>query len=393
MKNIQFAMRKTAFCIISLFLLSAVIPAYGSTADEQNYAGKEELVQMLAPIALYPDSLLAQVLMASTYPLEIIEAERWLRKNKNLKGETLHNALRDKDWDTSIKSLCHFPDVIFALSDKLDQTRRLGDAFLSQEEEVMDTVQELRSMAYKQGNLKTTGEQKIIVEREVIKIEPAVSRTVYVPVYDPLYVYGPWRYPAYPPYYWHYPSGYPAGVRYVRFGHPVYISAGWFSWAWFDWPAFRICIVVHNASRYHKPSVRHVYANPYWRHIPHHRRRVDYRDRRTSDRYTQRPPSAPESKPKKHIYPRVEQAKQRTAPDREKSNISRQKATTEQARPNTYERLTDRRTDADITDGGLRLSRSEPKQPVTDARQERPAPERTRGKRISVRDRVTSKRK
>ena len=114
---------------------------------------------MLAPIALYPDSLIAQILMASTYPLEMVEAERWLRQNKELKGDALDDALQEKTWDPSVQSLCHFPDVLFAMSDKLDQTRKLGDAFLSQEDDVMATIQELRRKAEEQGNLKTTKEQ------------------------------------------------------------------------------------------------------------------------------------------------------------------------------------------------------------------------------------------
>src|SRR4030043_946038 len=127
---------------------------------------KEELVQMLAPIALYPDSLVAQILTASTYPLEVVEAERWLRKNKDLKSDELDKALQEKTWDASVKSLCHFPDVLYAMSEKLDQTTKLGDAFLSQQDDVMDTIQELRGKAQEQGNLKTTEQQKVIVEQE-----------------------------------------------------------------------------------------------------------------------------------------------------------------------------------------------------------------------------------
>lgn len=327
MKTMQIAMRSAAFIIISLLVILSGTPAqcYAGTQQEDRFS-REELTQMLSPIALYPDSLLAQILMASTYPLEIVEAERWLRRHKGLEGDALYDALREKDWDTSVKSLCNFPDVIFALSDKLEQTRRLGDAFLSQEDEVMEAVQELRNRAYEQGNLRTTKEQKVVIERKIIRIEPAVSHVVYVPVYDPLYVYGPWRYPAYPPYYWYYPSGYVVRMTYIRFGSPVFISIGWFSWTWFDWPALRIYIVVHDASRYHKHYVHRDADYPYWRHDPHHRRRVDYRDRETSDRFEQKPPRVTADSPETRISPPrgTVESPRSTAEDRQKDTDSSQ---------------------------------------------------------------------
>jgi len=195
----------------------------------------EELAQMLAPIALYPDSLIAQILMASTYPIEVVEAERWIKQNKNLKGDELDKALEEKTWDSSVKSLCHFPDVLYAMSDKLERTTRLGDAFLSQQDNVMDTIQELRIKAQEQGNLKSTEEQKVIVEQEVIRIEPANPQVIYVPVYDSRYVYGPWWYPDYPPYYWYYPPGAVIAGGIVGFGFGIFVGLGISSWGWFDW--------------------------------------------------------------------------------------------------------------------------------------------------------------
>ena len=301
MKTIQIAMRGVVFIILAILVISFGTRAQGFAGVEQaDRFSKEELTQMLSPIALYPDSLLAQILMASTYPLEIVEAERWLSKNKKLEGDALNEALQENDWDTSVKLLCHFPDVLFALSDKLEQTRKLGDTFLGQEDEVMATVQELRHRAYEQENLRTTNEQKIIVEREIIRIEPADPQVVYVPVYDPLYVYGPWWYSAHPPYYWHYPPGYVVRVRYISFRPSVYIGAGWFSWTWFDWPACRIYIVVDSASWYHKPLARRNFDYPYWQHDPHHRRGVAYRDRETDKRFEQRPPRIATTSPETH---------------------------------------------------------------------------------------------
>ena len=245
---------------------------------------REELAQMLAPIALYPDSLIADILMASTYPIEVVEAERWIRQNKDLKGDKLDEALQEKTWDSSVRSLCHFPDILYTMSDNLERTTRLGDAFLSQQDNVMNTVQELRKEAQKQGNLKTTKEQKVIVEQEVIKIEPANPEVIYVPIYDPLYVYGPWWYPAYPPYYWYYSPGAVITSGFIGFGLGVFVGIS--SWCWFDWHHHHVYIDIHKTRRFNRfvrgkwDFDRHV-----WRHNPDHRRSVAYRDRATSQRF------------------------------------------------------------------------------------------------------------
>jgi len=290
MKTIRIAVRNIVLIAFSLLVILSATPVLASAATGQDDRfSKEELEQMLAPIALYPDSLLAQVLMASTYPLEIVEAERWLRMNKGLEGDALYSALPEKDWDTSVKSLCNFPDVLFALSDRIEQTRRLGDAFLSQEEDVMNTVQELRNRAHENGNLKTTKEQKVVFESRIIRIEPAISNVVYVPIYNPLFVYGAWRYTSHKPYYWYYPDSFAFRTTYVFFDPPVFISIGWFSWTWFDWPVFRIYIVINDAGRYHRHFVCRD-DDSYWHHDPYHRRGVNYRDRETRERFEQNPP-------------------------------------------------------------------------------------------------------
>ena len=170
---------------------------------------QEELDQILAPIALYPDSLVAQILMASTYPLEVVQADRFAKQNASLKGEALTKALESQSWDPSVKSLVNFPQVLTMMSEKLDWTQKLGDAFLAQQKPVMDTIQSLRAKAQAAGNLKTTKEQTVIVEEKIIKIEPASPQVIYVPTYNPTVVYGAWPYPAYPPYYY-YPPGYVA---------------------------------------------------------------------------------------------------------------------------------------------------------------------------------------
>ena len=159
---------------------------------------------MLAPIALYPDALLSQILMASTYPLEIVEAARWRKDNAALKGQALEDALKKQPWDESVKSLCAFPDVLDRMNKDLAWTQKLGDAFLAQQAQVLDTVQSLRKKAQAAGNLKSNEQQKVDVQTRttsIIVIEPANPQVVYVPTYQPTVVYGGWPYPAYPPYY------------------------------------------------------------------------------------------------------------------------------------------------------------------------------------------------
>ena len=175
-----------------------------------------ELDQLVAPIALYPDPLLAQVLMASAYPLDIVQAERWLEANKNLKGDALKAAVDKQPWDDSIKSLVATPDVLQLMSSKLDWTQKLGDAVVAQQADVMDAIQRLRTKAQANNKLQSTKEQKVTVQqvqnRQVIAIEPTDPDMVYVPYYDPGVVYGDWPYPDYPPDYWPTPGYIGAGI-------------------------------------------------------------------------------------------------------------------------------------------------------------------------------------
>ncbi len=248
---------------------------------------REELARMLAPIALYPDALLAQILMAATYPIEVIEAERWVRMNSHLAGESLDAALLHKYWDPSVKALCHFPSVIALMSERIAETTELGNAFLAQEADVMDMVQELRASAYAQGNLVSNVQQQIIVEKEVIVIQPANPRVIFVPYYDPFYVYGPWWYPAYPPYYW-VPSGIRLGVG-ISYWPGLHFTYAFGSWHYVDWRRHSIHVVVHTPPRFVRHDRWIVQSGP-WRHSPVHRRGVSYRDTSTATRYGQPPP-------------------------------------------------------------------------------------------------------
>lgn len=258
--------------------------------DDPYTSGKysrEELAQMLAPIALYPDALLAQVLMASTYPVEVVEADRWIRRNPSLKGEDLDAAILDIDWDPSVKAVCHFPSILSLMSERITETTHLGDAFLGQEAEVMDMVQELRAKAHAQNKLVSDSRQKVIVEREKIIIVPADPEVIYVSYYDPSYVYGPWWYPAYPPYYWG-----PPGVRIgsgVSYWPAFHFGFAFGTWSYFDWHRHHIHIHKDRRPRYVRRDRWVSHTGP-WLHAPVHRRGVVYRHRSSAWKYGQQDP-------------------------------------------------------------------------------------------------------
>jgi hypothetical protein len=204
-------------CIAAALLLAGlnVVCVKAEDAKEQPLTAAQ-LEQLLAPIALYPDPLLAEVLMASTYPLDIVQAERWLQNNKNLEGDPLKAATDKQTWDESVKSLIATPDVLAMMSSKIEWTQKLGDAVVAQHAEVMDAVQRLRAKAQANNKLTSTKEQTVAVEqvenRQVITIEPTQPDTVYVPYYDPNVVYGGWPYSDYPPYYFPPPAYIGAGI-------------------------------------------------------------------------------------------------------------------------------------------------------------------------------------
>jgi hypothetical protein len=252
---------------------------------------QEELDQILAPIALYPDSLVAQILMASTYPLEVVQADRFAKQNASLKGEALTKALESQSWDPSVKSLVNFPQVLTMMSEKLEWTQKLGDAFLAQQKPVMDTIQSLRAKAQAAGNLKTTKEQTVIVEEKIIKIEPASPQVVYVPSYNPTVVYGAWPYPTYPPYSY-YPPGYVATSMFA-FGAGVAMGAAWgYAWGNSNWRGGDVDIDVNrntninnniNRSNYRQNVAANGKGN--WQHNAEHRKGVAYRDQGTAQKF------------------------------------------------------------------------------------------------------------
>lgn len=277
--------------LISLMMFGFALPLQaqeqvGDYAEPYDQYSREELAQMLAPIALYPDTLLSQILMASTYPIEVIEADRWVKKRPGLKDEALDDALLDKSWDPSVKALCHFPSILALMSERISETTDLGNAFLAQEEEVLDMIQVLRAAARAQGTLATSSQQKVIVDRDTIIIEPANPRVIYVPYYDPYYVYGSWWYPAYPPYFWG-PPGVSFGIGF-SYWPGFYFGFSFGNWCYFDWHYRYVYIDVYKRPRY----VRHDHWVSYpgrWYHSPTHRRGVAYRDQYTARKFGQRP--------------------------------------------------------------------------------------------------------
>ncbi|RYY76523.1 MAG: DUF3300 domain-containing protein [Gammaproteobacteria bacterium] len=281
-----------------LFVLLAIVPLWSTSPstfaadDESGDFSQAELDQMLAPIALYPDALLSQVLIASTYPLEVVQADRWVRTNKDLKTDDALKFAENKDWDPSVKALVAFPDVLQRMSENIDWTQRLGDAFLGDEDEVMDAVQRLRKRAYASGNLEKAQHISVEQDNDNIVIEPAQERVVYVPVYDTRVVYGNWWWPEYPPVYWHYPSSY-TYVSGFYWGSSIYVGPTYFysSCHWRD----RRVVVIDRHTHYSgnprfytgRSIVRHEGARA-WRHDPVHRHGVGYYNNNLRETYGSR---------------------------------------------------------------------------------------------------------
>ena len=186
-----------------------------AAAPTQPLLKAAELDQLVAPIALHPDPLLSEILIAATYPLEVVQADRWAKSNKTLKGDALTGAIAKQSWDDSVKSLVQVPTVLAMMAEQLDWTQKLGDAMLAQQADVMDAIQRLRTRAQSNGKLKSTKEQTVTVktedDKQYVVIEPTSPTEIYVPYYEPAVVYGDWPYPDYAPYYFAPPSGYFAG--------------------------------------------------------------------------------------------------------------------------------------------------------------------------------------
>ena len=260
----------------------AAAPASGAPAASARTFSQQELDQLVAPIALYPDELLAQVLMASTYPLEVVQAERWVRASPGLKDKALQDAVQQQPWDPSVKSLTVLPQVLTMMSEKLDWTQKLGDAFLAQQKDVLDTAQALRAKAQAQGALKDTKEQKVTTDTssgsQVIVIQPTNPEVVYVPTYNPAVVYGAWPYPAYPPYYY-YPPGYVAGGALLGFTAGVIVGGA--LWGNCNWGRGDVNVNVNRYNNFNRTNI----SNGNWNHNVDHRRGAGYNNQNVANRY------------------------------------------------------------------------------------------------------------
>jgi hypothetical protein len=287
--------RRIAVVFVWLLLFMAV-PAHADRGPEGPAAFKpEELEALVAPIALYPDPVLSQVLMASTYPLEIVHAARWVKANPNVKGDAAVKAVQNESWDASVKSLVAFPQILEPMNDKLDWTQKLGDAFLAQQKDVFAAVQRLRARAQESGNLQSNEQQNVIVEpppagaqTSVVRIEPANPEVIYVPAYNPTVVYGAWSYPAYPPTYWPpYPAYYPGAALATGFAWGIGLAAAGAIFSDCNWNGGDVNInydKVKNVDRnFDRNKVQG--QNGRWQHDAGHRQGVAYRDNATRDKF------------------------------------------------------------------------------------------------------------
>ncbi|WP_298932333.1 DUF3300 domain-containing protein [uncultured Ramlibacter sp.] len=272
-------------------LLAVLAACVAGAAHAQDTTFKtEELDQMLAPIALYPDSLLAQILMASTYPVDVKDAAAWTKANPDAKGDAAVKQVEGQSWDPAVKSLAAFPQVLTMMGAKPNDVQRLGDAFLADPARVMDRVQFLRKKAQEAGNLKSNEQQKVSTQtdagKQAIIIEPAQPEQVYVPVYQPSVAYGSWMYPSYPPYYWAPPPYYYPGGAFVGgflWGAAVVGIANGL-WGNCNWGGGNVNI---NVNKFNNVNVnnRRESGNNSFQHNAERRGDVPYRDSKSRENY------------------------------------------------------------------------------------------------------------
>jgi hypothetical protein len=265
---------------------TAPIPAPPAASQTRPIFRAEQLDQLVAPVALYPDALLAQILMAATYPLEIVKADRWVHdfRHAALRGDLLARALETEAWDPSVKALVTFPSILRMMDVNLDWTEQLGDAFLAQQGDVMDAIQRLRHQAAAAGSLRSNAQQKVVIEGQGVVIESANPALIYPPVYAPT-VYGPWPYLDYPPLSIVSPDyGLGFAVHFgIGFGTGFVVVRSVVRRCAFDWGGHRILLGVDppaHTSQGIEPTA--------WQHDPTHRRGVPYLDPGSRQRFGDR---------------------------------------------------------------------------------------------------------
>ena len=273
-------------CIVSLAFGDSLVWAQdaSSSGNQSSAIPPDQMESLVAPIALYPDPLLAQVLAASTYPLEIVQLGQWLDRNSNLKGQALADAVAKEPWDPSVQSLAPVPDVVKRLVNDIQWTTDLGNAFLAQEGDVMAAIQRMRKKAQENGHLKSTEQLKVETQttdnKTVIVIQPPSQEVVYVPSYDPMMVWGA---PVYP-----YPTGYYAAGMALSFGVGVAMGAFWGGgWGWNTGWGGNNLYINNNNNFIRNTNVRggNRVSNGRWQHNPGHRGGTPYRDRNTANRF------------------------------------------------------------------------------------------------------------
>ena len=259
----------------------------------------EQLDSLVAPVALYPDPLLSQILVAATYPLELVQASQWLQQNRGLTGPALTQAAAQQNWDPSVQALVVFPDLIQRLTQDITWTTNLGNAFLAQQPDVMDAVQRLRARAEQAGKLSSTPQQRVVNTndggRPVIEIQPASPEVIYVPQYDPAYIWGPPVYFGYPNWYYPRPGIALIGGAFFGFGVGIsmgtYFGGGWGGWGGWGWhPGWGSRTVIVNNTFIHRNNfntthITNVHGSSAWSHDSFHRQGVPYPNRGLSQQY------------------------------------------------------------------------------------------------------------
>ncbi|HZC43255.1 MAG TPA: DUF3300 domain-containing protein, partial [Acidobacteriaceae bacterium] len=255
----------------------------------------QQLDSLVAPIALYPDPLLSQALVASTYPLELIQMQQWLESNKSLKGKALTDAAMKQPWDPSVQATAEFPDLVKQLAGNIQWTTDLGNAFLAQQDDVMAAVQRMRAKAKETGNLKSSEQQKVetkvIENKQTIIIQPSNPEVVYVPSYNPTVVYGPPPYP-YPPISYPPPGYYAAGMA-ISFGVGMMMGAAWGGGGWgCGWGGGNNNITINNNNNFNRNTnvqggnrVNAKGGNSSWQHNAKHRGAAPYSNRSTANKF------------------------------------------------------------------------------------------------------------
>lgn len=301
---IKIALRRLTLCSTAVAVVLAVAAAplraqdatTTAPAQTQSQAPSDQdlsegqIEQLVAPIALYPDPLLTQILMASTYPLEVVEAARWSQNNAGIKGQSLEDAMQAQSWDPSVKALTAVPQTLEMMSAKLDWTQQLGDAFLAQQQDVLGAVQKLRAEAQAAGNLQSTPQQVVSTAPapadmaasgapQPIVIEPVNPDVYSVPVYNPAVAFGAWEYPAYQPFYWS-PPGFVAS-NIVSFTAGVAVGAA--IWGGCDWWHNNVIINVNRYNFFNHTNINII--NDTWVHNPAHRGNVPYRNAAVAERF------------------------------------------------------------------------------------------------------------